>query len=321
MTVGNESKPLSGAINSSCCSLSMSSNGNTPTSSSSSFKTLNTNIYRFDETCFPVATMRKHAALAEAENMDYLDDMTTNDSGKTVCGAVKQNSSAVVLSPLEKISNEAREYWATLDLYNNSKMAFNKRSKSVKLKREKLNTEWQKRLQVQAVAGEDKAPRPLHETAADSEQCKCVKCSISYHESLIQKEAVCKRCNSKLLACKCCSSSSHSMGGGSDAANTSLCLKKVITSSSFGHKTLKAPSQTSTNETYSDNTAPIPKNEFTKFEEKLFDIKHELVSFFLNIKVEDNVKFTSLPQKCAVFKLKKLLHLSIPQKVIHSTTN
>ena len=66
------------------------------------------------------------------------------------------------------------------------------------------------------------------------------------------------------------------MSGGSEAANTSLCLKKA----SFGHKNLKAPSQTPAHETNTENTTPLPKNEFTKFEEKLFDIKHELVSFF-----------------------------------------
>lgn len=144
----------------------------------------------------------------------------------------------VVLSPEEKVSNEAKEYWATIDLYNNSKMAFNKRLKSVKLKREKLNIEFsqrQQQTQLKPTTQNDstttidpitatntssclllttKSPAT---TDTQSTQCMCVKCSIVYHESVIKSKVgtagtkTCAKCNkpSSPAQCKCCSQNLH----------------------------------------------------------------------------------------------------------------
>ena len=198
-------------------SISLSSNmDDTPTSSSSSFKTTTSRIAGI---CHHLNIPKKQAILAEAEDDDldddlqYVDQLTDSKTSLTSeipkekqpdvflnkkineikSSLASSGSPAIVesklshkkiLSPLEKVSNEAKEYWATIDLYNNSKVAFNKRSKSVRLKREKLNTEW-KNLHNSPVKDQS-INRPESTHAHNPDECKCVKCTISYHETLIK---------------------------------------------------------------------------------------------------------------------------------------
>ena len=97
------------------------------------------------------------------------------------------NGSGKQLGMDEKISNEAKEYWATIDLYNNSKMAFNKRCKSVKVKRDKLNVELAKRKTKDLSRVEEKVEEHVENgkqqqqeepAEAQIEICSCVKCAI-----------------------------------------------------------------------------------------------------------------------------------------------
>lgn len=193
------------------------------------------------------------------------------------------NKATTVLAPSEKVSDEAKKYWATLDLYNNSKVAFNKRSKSVRLKREKLNSEWQARFQLNQTQHQtpqkQQQPAPnfkyLEETPVqkhDPQTCKCVKCSIIYHETLIKsvsdmKTSMCRKCSIKLTACKCATSSSSSMASFSDSAS-------IVSNPT---ETTKKP--TSPETPIIDNINRHPKkSEFNQFDEKLFNIKNELVT-------------------------------------------
>lgn len=193
------------------------------------------------------------------------------------------NKATTVLAPSEKVSDEAKKYWATLDLYNNSKVAFNKRSKSVRLKREKLNSEWQARFQLNQTQHQtpqkQQQPAPnfkyLEETPVqkhDPQTCKCVKCSIIYHETLIKsvsdmKTSMCRKCSIKLTACKCATSSSSSMASFSDSAS-------IVSNPT---ETTKKP--TSPDTPIIDNINRHPKkSEFNQFDEKLFNIKNELVT-------------------------------------------
>lgn len=166
---------------------------------------------------------------------------TTKTSTPTVTTAAVAVAPTVVLSPEERVSNEAKEYWATIDLYNNSKMAFNKRLKSVKLKREKLNIELTQRKQhlnqnestttncsidtattntitttssccLLSKSNKDATVAlENHSSETETVQCMCVKCSILYHESLISKgkcglvvTKTCSKCNKVSGQCKCC---------------------------------------------------------------------------------------------------------------------
>lgn len=190
------------------------------------------------------------------------------------------NKTTTVLAPLEKVSDEAKKYWATLDLYNNSKVAFNKRSKSVRLKREKINSEWQARFQQNQIQQQtpQKQQQPpnfkyLEETPVqkhDPETCKCVKCSIIYHETLIKsvsdmKSSICRKCSIKSTGCKCATSSSSSMASFSDTV-----------SNVSNAEATKKPTETPT----IDNGTKHPKkSEFNQFDEKLFNIKNELVTY------------------------------------------
>lgn len=145
------------------------------------------------------------------------------------------------LAPDERISSEAKAYWATIDLYNNSKMAFNKRMKSVKLKREKLNIEI-KQYETNEPAATTSPPiltnvlKHKEDNFLDEEEtCSCVKCSIVYHESLIK--------------------------GTTDLNTQSRPCNKCSSSSSSSSASIQSPRQTK-------NT----------FDEKLFTIKNELVN-------------------------------------------
>jgi hypothetical protein len=211
-------------------------------------------------------------------------------SGSTSMPTVTSKSNSAqaekltVLTPLEKVSDEAKKYWATLDLYNNSKVAFNKRSKSVRLKREKLNSEWQSRFQMQTQTQTPQKQQPnssfksLEETPQqkhDPETCKCVKCSIIYHETLIKsvsdmKGSMCRKCSSKLVACKCCTSSSSSMASFSDTSSS--------VSSGDTKKTPEIERQELATAQPHDTGKVHKNNEFNRFEEKLFNIKNELVT-------------------------------------------
>ncbi len=107
--------------------------------------------------------------------------------------SITETPKSTILLPSEKVSDAAREYWATLDLYNNSKMAFNKRTKSVRLKREKLNKELLNTGKVnmtpvpqRLVFNSDQHLTGTQQQSHNPETCKCVKCSIVYHETIIK---------------------------------------------------------------------------------------------------------------------------------------
>ena len=205
------------------------------------------------------------------------------------------NGSGKQLGMDEKISNEAKEYWATIDLYNNSKLAFNKRCKSVKVKRDKLNVELAKRktkdlsrveekVEEHVESGRQQQQQQEEPAEAQIELCSCVKCAIVYHEALIKgitdiHAIVCRKCNSKLIGCKCCSSnlSSASLSAGNSSALTNL-------TSSSRNSVENLDSQSRINsagvEVVKTKPANTPfKEEFSQFDEKLFNIKSELVSF------------------------------------------
>ena len=201
-----------------------------------------------------------------------------------------------VLTAEERVSHEAKEYWATLDLYNNSKMAFNKRSKSVRLKREKLNSEWQSRFSNHTQTPQKQVATPrllkLDDTQTpqqkhDPETCKCVRCSIVYHETLIKsvsdmKTSICRKCANKMIACKCCSSSASSISFSEDSSSSSIANDK------------KEADNTTAKSDENIDVIPAKKaNEFNQFEEKLFNIKNELVSF-LDSKLSIENKWLSI---------------------------
>lgn len=345
-------------------SLSLSSNsGQTPTSSSSSFKTLNTTSYHIN---YPELITKKPAVLAEAEFIDDDEDedtqnLTADDAEfvdnetetslnesvnvleieeidkknnnseqrrRKVWNSLQQNDASAatdsesnfnkkindikqslitigspslnlesvnkksILLPLEKVSNEAREYWATLDLYNNSKVAFNKRSKSVQLKREKLNNELESRLQVstpqkQYIKKLDRnhleEPQATPQQKHDPETCKCVRCTIDYHESIIKsvsdmKSTMCRKCSSKIMSCKCSCSSSSSMSFSEASSVGSSIEESKKTSDNVDKNESKKSNKINIKE---DKDCPVKepkKQELNRFEEKLFNIKNELVN-------------------------------------------
>ena len=81
-TLGNISEVASSLYSNShqdIDSISLSSNsGGTATSSSSSFKTINTTLYRLGDSypiSYPEFNTKKHAVLAEAEDIDDIDDI------------------------------------------------------------------------------------------------------------------------------------------------------------------------------------------------------------------------------------------------------
>lgn len=224
------------------------------------------------------------AALAEAEldeldDVDYLDVTNENsrqliaNSTKTLTGGASDkcndlitNQTAhklqsftsttsnnniqqtVILSPEEKVSNEAKEYWATIDLYNNSKMAFNKRLKSVKLKREKLNIELNQRNQTKEDTSLSKS-KEHHQLDSDT-QCTCVKCSINYHESIIKQVNDTKTCNKNQNEHDLAKQSTSSINSNTTISNNNEIVLTELTK----------------------------KQDVNQIEEKLFNIKNELVN-------------------------------------------
>jgi hypothetical protein len=284
---------------------------------------------------------------------NLLNASTSSSLGVTTTEAVEAiptTSTATVLSPEEKVSNEAKEYWATIDLYNNSKMAFNKRLKSVKLKREKLNIELCQRKQqhlkknlhdstltncsldtassmtttsscLLSKCNRD-ATVALENNLSDTEtaqQCMCVKCSILYHESLIKGRGgtvtkTCAKCNKISSQCKCCcqnlsckSSCEQTTTSLFDSAVTatpkvstvsigsngtllsnnsdlmSLKSSSSIISNSSINNTINSESSLSSTNVTSTNTKQLStpiKQELNQLDDKLFNIKNELVSFF-----------------------------------------
>lgn len=260
------------------------------------------------------------------KHLNGLNSISNNFNSASLLSSSSSSSStsapvAKLLTPDERISNEVREYWATIDLYNNSKMAFNKRCKSVKMKREKLNAEIKKRYSEQSHSKPTESISSSSSTAAteainfenstnNSSLCTCVKCSIAYHEAKIKgitdvNEIICSKCANKLLICKCCSfhSSSNSLDTNSSATTPSSIATSSSTSNSIiannHNSNIKCSTQapactTSTNASlcptssmpssefqaknnFNEKKASNLNNEFVQFEEKLFNIKNELV--------------------------------------------
>lgn len=170
---------------------------------------------------------------------------------------VKANSN---FKNLQNFCNETKEYWATIDFYNNSKIAFNKRLKSVKLKREKLNFELNER-KTRSFEKHKLVTNNINEPYADQDLCNCVKCTIIIHEALIQglqnvHEMLCKRCHSKLKICRC------------NPSNENFNTKENTSSDNDYKKTLMN----------SDQKNISSSGDVSNFEEKLLNIKNELVS-------------------------------------------
>ncbi|RNA41380.1 hypothetical protein BpHYR1_011939 [Brachionus plicatilis] len=184
----------------------------------------------------------------------------------------------------ECLANEAKEYWATIDFYNNSKIAFNKRLKSVKSKRDKLNLEMKERQSGQ-LNGHRVTPDGAD--ASQTDLCNCVKCSIIIHEALIQglqnvHEILCKKCHSKLNSCKCILS-----------RESCISQEKI---------NLECNGDKSSSPSHLKNS--LNKTELNHFEDKLFNIKNELAHYFTLNNLKVNLSETSLD----VFQL--LLQLS-----------
>lgn len=226
----------------------------------------------------PVDPKSSHVLPSKINNIK-MNLLNTNNNNANLCSSLftssttTSNACSTVLLPEEKVSNEAKEYWATIDLYNNSKIAFNKRLKSVKLKREKINAEMSNRNQLKQTTCTRALDNPNH-LSEQAEPCTCVKCSIVYHESLIKGivsssstapsaasvSVACSKC--KLNNCKCClASNSSSSSTNSDLSSN---LDDKPRSKDFESTAKKSPGF---------------KEEFDQFEEKLFNIKNELVIF------------------------------------------
>ena len=234
--------------------------------------------------------------------MSLLNNSNANTNNSSKFNFNNETGGNSILSPEERVSHEAKEYWATIDLYNNSKLAFNKRCKSVKQKRDKLNAELfkrqeqhhqqqQKSLTVDVcndnnntVILDDNQQLPMSpsnikvNTIEPHELCTCVKCSIVYHEALIKgitdiHAIVCKKCKNKLVHCKCCSSYQTSPLLGNCNSNGFTLSPSLSTSSSNTSSNRFSVSSIST-ENIGRTTS---KDEFVQFEDKLFNIKNELV--------------------------------------------
>lgn len=185
----------------------------------------------------------------KCENEDFQRTNNFNHSPKLKQNYCFRNDSNIKENSKidDYFTNEAKEYWATIDFFNNSKIAFNKRIKSVKLKREKINIEIKERNARQV--NEQKFIRnSLNESFINQDLCNCVKCSIIIHEALIQglqnvHEILCKKCHSKLNNCKCKQNN---------------------------------PSQVN------ENSKRLWANESNNFEQKLLNIKNELVFVIIN---------------------------------------
>ncbi|CAF0894003.1 unnamed protein product [Brachionus calyciflorus] len=166
----------------------------------------------------------------------------------------------------EKLSQETKKYWATIDFYNNSKLAFSKRLKSVKSKRDKLDREMRnKNLKKENVTNVVKSP--IDEKL--EEMCTCVKCAIVIHEAHIRgchniHEILCTKCHTQIDLCKCCIRNENNKGIISVDVN--------LTETGKLESDLHSPKTNNC----SDNI--IVKNGFSQFEEKLFNIKNELVN-------------------------------------------
>lgn len=122
------------------------------------------------------------------------------------------------------------------------KLAFNKRVRSVKAKRDKLNAEMRQRNSPQPESSPSEGALPVD----DSSACTCVKCSIVYHEAKIK-------------------------GTTPDEIKCTLKYQQKLVNCS------KTSSDTTADESLSPAPTP-PKNDFAQFETKLFNIKNELVN-------------------------------------------
>lgn len=204
--------------------------------------------------------------LEEEDNMDtdvsYSEIVNLNSLKKSIFNKEEKETNKItrIIAPEEKLSHEAKEYWATIDFYNNSKMAFNKRCKSVKLKREKLNAEMKQRHHQLNNNNNKKKQEEIKETQVEK-VCTCVKCSILYHEAMIKGFSNLNEIQTKMANCKCCSTHSNHLNNRTNSTTNN----ETNTENLNDKKTLN----TNTNNT----------NVKDKFEEKLFNIKNELVSF------------------------------------------
>jgi hypothetical protein len=206
-------------------------------------------------------------------------------------------------------------------------MAFNKRVRSVKAKRDKLNAELKQRQQEssnntdtdsttnKSTNKEDEKTAIVansgekEEANEETNACTCVKCSIVYHEAKIKGTTTseikcalsCSRCQQKLVNCKCCKTTTTTTcenditTANHHSSSTALNMSPVSSSSNHlnsGGDSAKvvnlSASSSSPNSSYSSSsssTSQSLKNEFVQFENKLFNIKNELVIIFITINV------------------------------------
>ena len=198
------------------------------------------------------------------------------------------SNNANKLNPEEKVSNDAKEYWATIDFYNNSKMAFNKRCKSVKAKRDKLNDEIRKREEEKHPVVINTLTTTTTTTAHchSNEACMCVKCSIVYHESVIKNinsrtgEQLKVCCTSTKLGKVVESSASVSPSASSSSSSisaTSGSINRLSSTSDLPEKSAQQTNSSSVVQQLNSSTSS-GKEEFGQLDEKLFNIKNELVN-------------------------------------------
>lgn len=206
-------------------------------------------------------------------------------------------------------------------------MAFNKRVRSVKAKRDKLNAELKQRQQESSNNSEIDSTTTTNkstnkedektaivtnsgekeETNEESNACTCVKCSIVYHEAKIKGTTTseikcalsCSRCQQKLVNCKCCKTTTTTTTCENDittanhhSSSTALNMSPVsstnhLNSGDSAKVVNLSASSSSPNSSYSSSssssTSQSLKNEFVQFENKLFNIKNELVIIYFKI--------------------------------------
>lgn len=229
---------------------------------------------------------------------NHIEAVTPVENNSTTVGGVK-------LNPDEKVASDVREYWATIDFYNASKLAFNKRCKSVKAKRERIDQEYKQRLQQTPQLNpstiiSSPSITVTHHNSGE-EPCMCVKCSIVYHETVIKgiastsgapkpacRSATLKDCSTNnsteqeivvnsttLPVTDSLPSPTNRMSINSDDHSTTT-DSAMSTTTSDKSESVEIPAESTIT-----NTSATNPGEFAQLDEKLFNIKNELVRIYL----------------------------------------
>ena len=193
------------------------------------------------------------------------------------------NSETTKLTVEERVSADAKEYWATIDFYNSSKLAFSKRCRSVKANRQMIDDELKKR--------QHQLPQPQQATSThtthDQQPCTCVQCSIAYHETVIKSLSTSSSSTVCVTSSKNSNTTSNNQPGKpnetmltASASNSSCSIDSSVSSSSSAHLPLPTTTAISVLDAVNvsaHSSCSSSSEEFSQFDEKLFSIKNELV--------------------------------------------